>query len=104
MRSFFLSGFAAALVACSSNSDPAPSSDAAADTTTTTDVATDTVKPPTDTATAETSDDAPVDDTDGVDVKPPTDKCAGKVCSGSYQACCATTGACYDTRCASCCY
>jgi hypothetical protein len=49
-------------------------------------------------------DDGSTDDTNtpgadaNVDTAPPTNKCAGVTCSGAYMKCCASTGACYDTR------
>ena len=105
MRTFLLplaiGAFFASNACSSSSTDPAPTSDAASDTATTPDVGKDTSKPPTDT----TVDETPALDGDGVDTyKPPTDKCAGKSCPGAYQACCPSTGSCYDNRCLSCCY
>jgi hypothetical protein len=62
--------------------------------------------PATDSGVAETVslDDGSTDDTNtpggdaNVDTAPPTNKCAGVTCTGAYEKCCASTGACYDTR------
>ena len=104
MRSSFLFSVALVVVltpACSSSSSGNAGSDqnkgdAGADTNDAT--------PPTDTGVAETVslDDSAVDDTttnadSAVDTSS-SNKCAGVVCTGSYQACCPSTGLCYDTR------
>ena len=59
-----------------------------------------------DTGVAETVslDDSAIDDTGtyggdaNVDTTPPPNKCAGVTCTGAYEKCCPSTGACYDTR------
>jgi hypothetical protein len=104
MRSNLLLTFVATitLAGCSSSSEPGPSSDASNTDTAVVDTGKDTATTAKDTAVDDTT---ASDDTEGTDTPtPPPDKCAGKTCSGAYMACCATTGACYDTRCASCCY
>lgn len=109
MRTFPSTTPAAALAAffafgCSSSSSGGPTSpgDAGSDAITDSRSGIDTT-----TSGDTTSDDTNVDETTtydspGIDTTPPPNKCTGVTCSGSYQKCCASTGACYDTRYATC--
>ena len=87
--------------ACSSSNTP-PAGDAATTTDTggggdtgVTDVGHDTAPPP-DTGSVE--DTGPTTTPDA----PPPSKCTPASCTGAYQRCCPSSGACYDTRSGSC--